>query len=203
MENSRKIRGILRKTFLLLNSNRDRLQTPGIRASGMSNLPRTLGRRCPGPWPSVRFFFIDCYSQVPDFFFLSTARFGIVRVCFTIRDAPKLTDSTSSMTEAPLQSFRQRKCIADGLCHNELRWWSAPPIWKLRAKDFGRWGEETPNKKTHAHKHIIITALSQDLLVIILFVFSLPHEEHHPNKNTSTNVCHPPSPGTIPQICLC
>ena len=66
----------------------------------------------------------------------------------------------------------------------------------------------SPNKKHIKKKYVnkIVTGLSRDWGGGTLFMcFFLPHIRKDPKKHTHTQTkfWHPPSPGTIPQICLC
>ena len=59
--------------------------------------------------------------------------------------------------------------------------------------------EQKNIKKKQVNK--FFTGLSRDFLGEFVYVFFSPIR-NDPKENTATNFCHPPRPGTIPQICL-
>ena len=65
------------------------------------------------------------------------------------------------------------------------------------------WGEKTPMIKTKKHINKILTGFSGEFCLCVF----LPHREwrrtEKKDTHTQTNFHHSPSPGTIPQICLC
>ena len=58
-------------------------------------------------------------------------------------------------------------------------------------------------KRRNKHMNNIFTWLSRDFWGILFMCFFSPPRGMTPKKHIKTEFCHPPCPGTIPQICLC
>ena len=76
------------------------------------------------------------------------------------------------------------------------------PIFELYLQLLAQKGPNDPCSRAKDSKQSIsFTGLSQDFGGILFICVSLAHKEWPPNRKT--NFCHPPSPGTVPQIYLC
>ena len=76
-----------------------------------------------------------------------------------------------------------------------------PRCWRKSQAGFGVFRERKKHIKNETRKqnfHGIVPGFWGEFCLCVF----LPHKEWA-EKNTSTNFRHPPSPGTIPQICLC